>query len=106
MYTEMLILKAFKTKIICNTCFICKQHLNISQVTDSVQHILLLVLAAKGHQRCESNAISISALYSFCLFVCLLFFRDSISLHSPGCSGTHFVDQAGLELRNLPASAS
>jgi hypothetical protein len=27
-------------------------------------------------------------------------------LYSPGCPGTHFVDQAGLELRNLPASAS
>jgi hypothetical protein len=26
--------------------------------------------------------------------------------YSPGCPGTHFVDQAGLELRNLPASAS
>jgi hypothetical protein len=24
----------------------------------------------------------------------------------PGCPGTHFVDQAGLELRNLSASAS
>jgi hypothetical protein len=40
-----------------------------------------------------------------CLFVCL-FFRDRVSLYSPGCPGTHFVDQAGLELRNLPASAS
>ena len=29
-----------------------------------------------------------------------------ISLYSPGCPGTHFVDQAGLELRNPPASAS
>jgi hypothetical protein len=29
-----------------------------------------------------------------------------VSLYSPGCPGTHFVDQAGLELRNLPASAS
>jgi hypothetical protein len=38
-------------------------------------------------------------------FVCL-FFRDRVSLYSPGCPGTHFVDQAGLELRNLPASAS
>jgi hypothetical protein len=28
------------------------------------------------------------------------------SLYSPGCPGTHFVDQAGLELRKLPASAS
>jgi hypothetical protein len=26
--------------------------------------------------------------------------------YSPDCPGTHFVDQAGLELRNLPASAS
>jgi hypothetical protein len=39
------------------------------------------------------------------LFVCLLFSRQ-VSLCSPGCPGTHSVDQAGLELRNLPASAS
>jgi hypothetical protein len=26
-------------------------------------------------------------------------------MYSPGCPGTHFVDQAGLELRKLPASA-
>jgi hypothetical protein len=38
-------------------------------------------------------------IYIFCLFVCLfcfvLFFvfRDRISLGSPGCPGTHFVDQ-------------
>jgi hypothetical protein len=38
------------------------------------------------------------------LFV--LFFRDRVSLCSPGCPGTHFIDQAGLELRNPPASAS
>jgi hypothetical protein len=36
----------------------------------------------------------------------LLVFRDRVSLYSPGCPGTHFVDQAGHELRNLPASAS
>ena len=41
-----------------------------------------------------------------CLFVCLFVFRDRVSLYSPGCPGTHFVDQAGLELKNLPASAS
>jgi hypothetical protein len=43
-----------------------------------------------------------------CLLVlfCLFFFPDRVSLCSPGCPGTHFVDQAGLELRNLPASAS
>ena len=39
----------------------------------------------------------------FCLFVC---FRDRVSLCSPGCFGAQFVDQAGLELRNLPVSAS
>jgi hypothetical protein len=46
--------------------------------------------------------------YIFCLFVCFLFFvfRDRVSLNSPGCPGTHFVDQAGLGLRNAPASAS
>ena len=41
-------------------------------------------------------------------FVCLFFlvFQDRVSLCSPGCPGIHFVDQAGLELRNPPASAS
>jgi hypothetical protein len=38
--------------------------------------------------------------------VCLFVFRDRVSLCSPGCPGTHFVDQAGLKLRNPPASAS
>jgi hypothetical protein len=32
--------------------------------------------------------------------------QDRVSPCSPGCPGTHFVDQAGLELRNPPASAS
>jgi hypothetical protein len=39
-------------------------------------------------------------------FYVFLVFRDWISLCSFGCPGTHSVDQAGLELRNLPASAS
>jgi hypothetical protein len=34
------------------------------------------------------------------------FFWGRVSLCSPGCPGTHSVDQAGLELRNPPASAS
>jgi hypothetical protein len=38
--------------------------------------------------------------------VVLGFFQDRVSLYSPGCPGTHFVEQAGLELRNPPASAS
>jgi hypothetical protein len=39
-------------------------------------------------------------------FFFLFSFRDRVSLYSPGCPGTHFVDQAGLELRNLLAPAS
>jgi hypothetical protein len=35
-----------------------------------------------------------------------LVFGDRVSLCSPGFSGTHSVDQADLELRNPPASAS
>jgi hypothetical protein len=51
---------------------------------------------------CANNIlISLSFFVLFC-FV----FRDRVSLYSPGCPGAHFVDQAGLELRNLPASAS
>jgi hypothetical protein len=41
-----------------------------------------------------------------CLFVCFWIFQDRVSLCSPGCPETHSVDQAGLELRNPPASAS
>jgi hypothetical protein len=33
-------------------------------------------------------------------------FGDRVSLYRPGCPGTHSVDQAGLELRNPPASTS
>jgi hypothetical protein len=42
----------------------------------------------------------------FSFFFFFLVFRDRVSLCSPGCPGTHSVDQAGLELRNPPASAS
>jgi hypothetical protein len=40
------------------------------------------------------------------LFCFVLFSRDRVSLYSPGYPGTHFVDPAGFELRNPPASAS
>jgi hypothetical protein len=42
----------------------------------------------------------------YIFFFFFLVFRDRVSLCSPGCPGTHFVDQAGLELRNPPASTS
>jgi hypothetical protein len=44
-------------------------------------------------------------LYYFWVFLFLVF-QDRVSLCSPGCPGTHFVEQAGLELRNPPASAA
>jgi hypothetical protein len=48
--------------------------------------------------------------YKFLVFCFFCFFgggfRGRVSLYSPGCPGTHFVDQAGLELRYPPASAS
>jgi hypothetical protein len=44
-------------------------------------------------------------LFCFVLF-CFVLFQDRVSLYCPGCPGTHSVDQASLELRNLPASAS
>ena len=54
---------------------------------------------------------SITTVFFFvCLFVCLLaclfVLRDRVSLCSLGCPGTHSIDQAGLELRNLPPSVS
>jgi hypothetical protein len=53
----------------------------------------------------ELGFICFLLLFCFVL-VWFLVFRDRVSLCSPGCPGTHSVDQAGLELRNPPASAS
>jgi hypothetical protein len=39
-------------------------------------------------------------------FLIFFIFQDRVSLCSPGCPGTHSVDQAGFKLRNPPASAS
>jgi hypothetical protein len=47
-----------------------------------------------------------SFFFFFFIFFHFLTFRDRVSLYSPSCPGTHFVDQAGLELRNAPDSAS
>jgi hypothetical protein len=57
-------------------------------------------VCSTGKRRCSGNAVFFLFLFFF------VFFRDRVSLCSPGCPGTHSVDQAGLELRNPPASAS
>jgi hypothetical protein len=52
----------------------------------------------------------LSVYHSFLFFYFILFiyfgFSRQGSLCNPGCPGTHAVYQAGLELRNPPASAS
>ena len=42
----------------------------------------------------------------FCFVFCFFFFSDRVSLCNPRCPGTHSVDQAGIELRNVTASAT
>jgi hypothetical protein len=44
--------------------------------------------------------------FFFFFFFFFLVFPNRVSVCSLGCPGTHSVDQAGLELRNPPASAS
>lgn len=52
----------------------------------------VVVLDEVRGQRCES---------SLCLpifLVCLFEFVETVTLQSPGCPGTHLVEQPGLEL--------
>jgi hypothetical protein len=59
-----------------------------------------------GKYHCNFPLSWASNIFQKCFFFFFLVFRDRVSLYSPGCPGTHFVDQAGLELRDPPASAS
>jgi hypothetical protein len=52
------------------------------------------------------SAVSRLFLSFFLSFLLLFCFFEMVSVCSLGCPGTHSVDQAVLELRNLPASAS
>jgi hypothetical protein len=47
-----------------------------------------------------------ASFFFFFFFFFFLVFRDRVSLYSPSCPETHSVDQADLELRNPPVSAS
>jgi hypothetical protein len=52
------------------------------------------------------QCVSLFLVFVVVVVVFVFAFRVRVSLCSLGCPGTHSVDQAGLELRNLPASAS
>ena len=54
---------------------------------------------------CQAWLIIVFIILIF-IFYLFFFFLDRVSLCSPGCPGTHTVDQDGLELRDLPASVS
>jgi hypothetical protein len=60
----------------------------------------------KNHYFCQGKYLAIFILFIYLFIYLFLVFQDRVSLCIPGCPGTHSVDQAGLELRNLPASAS
>jgi hypothetical protein len=69
------------------------------------------LLVTSCHVRLKSLGGRPALFFSFLFFLLLLFWggwgvRDRVSLCSPGCPETHSVDQAGLKLRNPPASAS
>jgi hypothetical protein len=70
----------------------------------------LLIVPVPGLSIYKSSHVSIELLYHHhhhhFVVVVVVVSQDRVSLYSPGCPGTHSVDQAGLNLRNSPASAS
>ena len=67
----------------------------------------LVLLTAEPSLQPKPSPLYFLFVFKQFLFICLFFvFQDRVSLYIPGCPGTHFGDQAGLELRNPPASAS
>jgi hypothetical protein len=82
---------------------------------DLVNRVVILVLSKDVYISSQKPSVQLltelllcSCAKSDCFFLLLLFlfFQDRVSLCSPGCPGTHFVHQAGLEFKNPPASAS
>jgi hypothetical protein len=62
--------------------------------------------AVSGADHQASSPLVSHTWFLFFVFFFFLVLRDRVSLCSPGCPGTHSVDQAVLELRNPPASVS
>jgi hypothetical protein len=84
-----------------------------SEVTLRISSLSIFFMSAAVHSEPHTQLSSITRFSSFlCFFFVFVFVLfcfvlwDRVSLCRPGCPGTHSVDQAGLELRNPPASAS
>ena len=83
----------------------------VTMCTNNNHNALEAGTCSAVHCSSKSKSVLFFCFVLFCLFCFVLvfwiwIFRDRISLCSPGCPGTHSLDQAGLELRNLPASVS
>ena len=88
-------------------CSLVAQSLRVP--TDPGWLTLLVLLWVPIHLSAfnPSPSSSVKSCQLQCLAVThTFFFLDRVSLCSPGCPVTHSVNQAGLKLRNLPASAS
>jgi hypothetical protein len=48
-------------------------------------------------------SLSSFSVFVFVVVVVVLFCFETVSLCSPCCPGTHYVEQTGLKLRDLPA---
>jgi hypothetical protein len=82
--------------------------LTLSHFPSSLTYHFLPLSSLTLHSPCCSEMHQALFQDTLSLFFFFFFFgfNDRVSLCSPGCPGTHSVDQAGLERRNLPASAS
>lgn len=59
-----------------------------------------LVEGCKGLDFCWSD-VTVEQIFKVAFKLICVFFWDRVSLQSPGCSGTHCIDQASLELTDL-----
>jgi hypothetical protein len=73
-------------------------------VVTNVVNIMVVILALKKLRQEHKGNFNFFQILFLKIYLFILVFQDRVSLYS--CPGTHFVDQAGLELRNPPASAS
>jgi hypothetical protein len=85
--------------------FLLLQKLNDLITEAKAFYILLMSFVSMYQASTYSFGVYHVGMFDFLLFFSYFRFQDRVSLCSPGCPGTHFVDQAGLELRNPPASA-